>query len=330
MNESKAVVRTNHGITEKFEINTGVRQGDALSAMLFNILLESIIRKIKDHGKLNINMTQIIAYADDIAIVSRTKEELEKTFKELDRAAKKTGLYINQEKTKYMKSEKQKSKTISQHKVKIKINNYNIEEVDKFSYLGTQISSTDNSQEIKARIQAGYRAYAANKKLLKNKSISKHTKLKIYNTLIKPIVTYALESLRKQDEEQIRIFERKILRTIMGPKKENENEYRPLMNYEIQKQNGGQDIVKNIKAQRIRWIGHVIRKNKHATIRTMMEWEPIENRRRGRPRARWMDQVKQELRTLEVNNWREKAQNRKTWREIVDIAKYHKHYNVKV
>ena len=66
------------------------------------------------------------------------------------------------------------------------------EKVNSFKYLGTMVN-TDNSieEEIKERIAAGNRAYHAHKKLFTSKLITRNVKLQLYNTLIRPTVTYA-------------------------------------------------------------------------------------------------------------------------------------------
>jgi hypothetical protein len=81
--------------------------------------------------------------------------------------------------------------------------------------------NTDNSieEEIKERIAAGNRAYHVHKKLLISKLISRNVKLQLYNTLIRPTVTYASETwvLKENMINKLMIFERKIMRKIFGP-----------------------------------------------------------------------------------------------------------------
>ncbi|XP_057657852.1 uncharacterized protein LOC130894852 [Diorhabda carinulata] len=105
-------------------------------------------------------------------------------------------------------------------KQKIKIGNFDFEEVDTFKYLGTTLSSDGNKEaEVKEKITAANRAYYANKKLLQNKILGKSTKMRIYKTVIRPVMMYAAETMTmtKKQEEDLRIVERKILRTILGP-----------------------------------------------------------------------------------------------------------------
>jgi hypothetical protein len=73
--------------------------------------------------------------------------------------------------------------------------NKEFEGVSEFKYLGNIIDNKNrNNKCIKERIQAGNKAYYANLQMLKSKSISRRSKLQIYKTLIRPIVTYGAET----------------------------------------------------------------------------------------------------------------------------------------
>jgi hypothetical protein len=60
-----------------------VRQGDPLSATLFNLVLESVIRKLELRSDISSKVIQINAYADDIALIARTKKALIETFNQI-------------------------------------------------------------------------------------------------------------------------------------------------------------------------------------------------------------------------------------------------------
>ena len=74
-------------------------------------------------------------------------------------------------------------------------------------------------EEIKERITAGNKAYHVHKKLFTSKLISRNVKLHLYNTLIRPLVTYASETwvLKESMIKKLMIFERKTMRKIAGP-----------------------------------------------------------------------------------------------------------------
>ena len=70
---SKATVRVDNKYTSTFPITNGVRQGDARPSILFDLVLEAILQKINITCHIGTKSTQILAYADDVAIVGRNK-----------------------------------------------------------------------------------------------------------------------------------------------------------------------------------------------------------------------------------------------------------------
>jgi sorting nexin-29 len=82
----------------------GVRQGDALACLLFNIVLEKTARDavIQTHVTMFYKFIQSLEYADDMDIIARSKPLIKEAFLALEGAARRMGLRINQEKTKYM------------------------------------------------------------------------------------------------------------------------------------------------------------------------------------------------------------------------------------
>ena len=105
----------------------------------------------------------------------------------------------------------------------------------------------------------GNEAYYANRQLYSS-LISRNSKLQIYRTLVRLAVTYGSESwtLTIEEARQLAVFERKILRKTYGPVKENEL-WRIRRNNELEAIIKGENIVRFIKCQRIRWLGHIER-----------------------------------------------------------------------
>ena len=82
-----------------------------------------------------------------------------------------------------------------------------------------------------------------------------------------------------------------------------------------------QDIVTVIKIRRLEWLGHFIRMNETRSVKKIVEGKLEGRRGRGRPRLRWIDGVKDDLRKLGVKRWRAKALNREEWASIIREAK---------
>ena len=91
----------------------------------------------------------------------------------------------------------------------LNIDNTYLEQVKQFKYLGSIINN-DNSieEEIKERIALGNKAYFANQKLLKSKLVTKQSELKLYKTVIRPVVIYASETwvLKEAMIQKLMIF----------------------------------------------------------------------------------------------------------------------------
>jgi hypothetical protein len=152
----------------------------------------------------------------------------------------------------------------------------------------------------------------------KSKTIKRSVKMQIYKTLIRPVVTYGSENwtFTKSDENLLRIFERKILRNIHGPIQEG-HIWRIRHNEELNRSINGEDIVKFIKARRIRWLGHVKRMDVGAMPRKMTGGRLFVGRRKGRPRLRWMDYVVADMEVMKIKQWMEKTKEREQWRMVV-------------
>ena len=90
-------------------------------------------------------------------------------------------------------------------------------------------------------------------KLEESRALNRSLKLKIYKTLIRPVVTYGCEAwtLRSRNEQQLRIFEQKILRKIFGPIQDENGFWRISKNHELNEVIGNADIVRFIKSRRI-------------------------------------------------------------------------------
>jgi len=104
----------------------------------------------------------------------------------------------------------------------------------------------------------GNHCYYAYGKLMKSRALNRSSKLKIYKSLIRPIVTYGCKTwtLTNRDEQYLRIFEGRILRKIFGPAQNEDGFWRIRMNYELNDLIKNADIVRFVKAKE--WLGWVM------------------------------------------------------------------------
>jgi hypothetical protein len=135
--------------------------------------------------------------------------------------------------------------------------------------------------------------------------------MKLNRTLIRPVVTYAAETctLNISDENALRIFERKVMMKIYGHVCEG-SVWRVRSNSESNSLLQGEDVVRHAKSLRLSWLGHVERMESERTPKCLLNGELFEVRRRGRPRKRWPQDVKDDLtRRMRIGKWKEKAAN---------------------
>jgi hypothetical protein len=100
--------------------------------------------------------------------------------------------------------------------------------VAQFRYLGTRISNENLIQEkIKRRLNSGNACYHSVHNLMSSSLLSKSIKIKIYKTIILPVVLFGCETyfLTLREEHRPRVFENRVLRRIFGPKRDEVTRY---------------------------------------------------------------------------------------------------------
>jgi len=95
--------------------------------------------------------------------------------------------------------------------------------VEQFKYLGTTLTYQNSIQEkIKSRLKEGDACYHSVQNLLSSSLLSKNINIKIYRTIILPVVLHEYEtwSLRLREERRLKVFEKRVLRRVFGPKRD--------------------------------------------------------------------------------------------------------------
>jgi len=185
---------------------------------------------------------------------------IEKNTEALLVSSKDIGLEVNADKTKYM--------VLSQYLYtgwnhNIKIDKSSLEMVEEFKYLVTTLTNRNSSQEdIKTRLKSGNAFYHLVQNLSSFYLLSKNTKIKIYRSVILHVVLYGCEtrSLTLREERRLRVFEKRVLRRIFGPKRDEvTRERRKLHIEELKDLYSSSNIVLVIRSSRKRWEGQAAR-----------------------------------------------------------------------
>jgi hypothetical protein len=114
-------------------------------------------------------------------------------------------------------------------------------------------------------------------------------KVKIYRTIILPVVLYVCEtwSLTLREGHRLRVFETRVLRRIFGPKRDEvTGEWRKLHNGALHNLYSSPDIIRQIKSRRMRWAGHVARMGEGRNVYRFLVGKPEGRRQLERPRRR--------------------------------------------
>ena len=130
------------------------------------------------------------------------------------------GLEVNADKTKYMVMSRDQDAGQSHN---IKIDKSSFEKVEELKCVGTTLTHQNSiPEEIKSRLNSGYACYHSVQNILSSSLTSKNFKIKIHITIILPVVLYGCDtwSLTLREELRLRVLEKRVLRRIFGPHKD--------------------------------------------------------------------------------------------------------------
>ena len=80
----------------------------------------------------------------------------------------------------------------------------------------------------------------------------------------------------------------------------------------------GKNIIGFITKQRLNWLGHVERMAEDNIVQKIKRWKPMSERPNGRPKTRWEDDVLEDIKSINIGNWKKVAQNKDSWKKVVE------------
>lgn len=266
-------------------INSGVRQGCGLSPLLFNIYMDNIIREFRltRHGFIPINRNlhlDTVIFADDLVLLATSEDDLQRSIYNLNLIAEKYSMEISTNKTKIMAF-------LGKDPVpsKICINGEILERVNEFKYLGYKLSFSIDS-DVSEKIIKFNKSMGIINRIMKPSLVQKHTRIRLYKTLARPVLCYGSEAwtLHKHEESRIIANEMKFMRRTAGytkwDRRRNEEilhelQITPVLDYIHQYQN--------------QWLQHLNRMSRDRIPKAVFRYTPVGKRSLGRPMKRWQE-----------------------------------------
>jgi hypothetical protein len=274
---------------------------------------------------VNNDIIRDLEYADDAALLAETLQAVMILTASVAEEGKKLGLKLNIAKTKIMSVTRQYGP-----QEKTELGAEEIEKVDKFVYLGSQISSSGGCEgEIKRRIALATSTF--NRlwdKIFKRRNITMRVKLRLLNAAVIPVLTYGCESwsMTAAMEKRLNACESKWLRRLLRISYKDR-----VTNADVRERTGQEEVENFIRRARLRWMGHVMRMEEGRVTSKIYEWRPKGRRPAGRPKTRWTDTLEKDLGRAGLSlygvttgrvraNLQELAEDRAVWKEVTKAS----------
>lgn len=335
----KAKVSDGVETSDAFEVTNGVKQGCVLAPTLFSIFLSAMLdeafRDLTDgvyiqsrqdadlfkvtHFKARTKSIQVLIrellFADDSALLAHSPQEIQRIVNAFSEASKKFGLKINIKKTEVLyQPDSSKSQEVD-----ILVDGIKLNSVPEFTYLGSTAAKDGRiDAEIQRRIAKASSSFGRlHQRLWNNHHVSLKVKGKIYRAIVISTLLYGAESwtVYRSHVKKLHAFMMRHLRTIMKVTWKDK-----VTNKEILERTGLTPMEDMLIRKNLRWTGHIMRMPQDRLPKQILFSQlPVGSRKRGRPRLRFKDTVKRNLkrRNINLNSWPELCNDRSIWRSAV-------------
>ena len=320
LNDVQYSVKNGKFIGKEFSTNTGVPQGDCLSAVLFTLYLAKTLNdeEVNDHNYAGIrniyeqdhsySIYQKISdkflieqqYADDIAYISNCASSINAKVDEATSRIQNRYLKINSDKTE-----------------KISISRDSDDSWMNTKYLGCHLDCRTDFYRRKALVFCTFNKF---KKVLRQRKIHLEVRLNLFNSYVKPVFMYGSElwTMNKDLEDKIDKLHRYFLRQILGI-------FYPIIitNAQIYQITKERKWTQEIRKSRLRWTGHLLRLPQDTPARLALDQIKKPSKKpRGRSKKTWIDTINEDLKNCGLQNIFDKetevkARDRNFWRHIV-------------
>ena len=298
----ETVVKCAVGTTESFKVKVGLNQGSALSPFLFAVIMDRLTDEVRREPPWT------MLFADDIVICEETGEEVEQRLESWKYALeRRRGMKVSRSKTEYL------CINGGNDDETVKMEDTKVPRVKEFKYLGlTMQESGGCEREVKKRVQAGWNGWRRVSGVICDRRLPARVKGKVYSSMVRPAMVYGLETVAvtKKQVEEMEVAEMKMLRFAIGVTRKDK-----IRNEHIRSTVKVERLGMRMREGRLRWYGQVMRRDQEYVGRKMMEMELPGKRRRGRPKRRFLDVVKEDMGEVGVRET--VVEDRKMWRMMI-------------
>ena len=271
---SKTVVRYAVGTTESFKVGFGLHQGSALSPFLFAVIMDRLTDEVRRESPWT------MLFADDIVICEETKEEVERRLESWKYALERRGMKVSRSKTKYL------CINGGNDDETVKMEDTKLPRVKEFKYLGSTVQESGGCErEVKKRVQAGWNGWRRVSGVICDRRLPARVKGKVYSSVVRPAMVYGLETVavtKKQLSRRDGSRRDENIEFTMGVTTKDK-----IRNEHIRSTVKVERLGMKMREGRLRWYGHVMRRDQEYVGRKMMVMKLQGKRRRGRPKRKF-------------------------------------------
>ena len=338
--DMKASVSLKGELSQPFDVLNGVKQGCVLAPTLFSLFLSSVlsiafadcekgvmlqtrpganlfnVNQFKSSSKTKPLLVRELMFADDIAFVAHSHQDIQDIVTRFTTAAKSYGLQINIKKTELMF---QPSPGTSGNCQTVKVDDSDITTVKSFKYLGSTVA-TDNKldAELQLRKSKASQSFGRLKeRVWFNKDLSLKTKCAVYQAIVLSTLLYGSESwtVYMNQAHNLNSFMMRHLRQILGIKW-----WHFISNDAILEKTNMPSVHEILIQRNLRWAGHLNRLDNTRLPKQILYSQLKEGKRGiGRPKLRFKDTVRRNLKSkgIPLGSWDRLAQHRTLWRSQI-------------
>lgn len=271
--------------TDWFKQTSGLKQGSALSTLIFVVVMDEIMMQVEE--KIGEDKMKTMVFADDLMVWGNKEEEIQEQLEAWEGMVGEYGLKFNTSKCEILITTRKRDRPVGG----ITLGGGQLKQVESLKYLGSVVEENGrNDKEITERGRQAEAFLRSIRSLVWNRDVPQKCKEVLYRSYYIPILIYASETwtMKKRDISRIQASEMKFLRSRIGVTRRDR-----MRNEKIREIVKEEPLQGKIETSRLRWYGHLKRMEEKRIPKRIHEMQMQKRRPRGRPRDRWLKGVEE-------------------------------------